>query len=254
LHPSIQVFAGDTHCGSHYGLWPKEDTPNRGFSGCKYLLNCWESWLKSLPKKIDILWLMGDLIDGKQSKSRGTHLFTTSLSEQAEGAISVLAPLAERAELIYRVDGTPYHEDYEGALKLLDSELGVDVSRQVIDKDLGTGIINVAHHPAGGTALYGGTKVDKEVVWSRYAAAQGHIPQCRWLVRAHLHWYIMQSTASCIAVQTPCWELQTPHAVKQNYHRFQPDLGGLVMLADKDEPGGYRFQPTLFANPKISVL
>ena len=106
--PKTIVFLGDTHSGCHYGLWPLDRLPEKPrHVGVRYLMECFDHALGALPKKIDLLVLTGDLIDGLQRKSASTGLFSAKLSDQVEGAIEVLTPLAKRASTIYRVDGTP---------------------------------------------------------------------------------------------------------------------------------------------------
>ncbi len=245
-------FVGDTHCGSHYGLWPLDSLPARGHAGPRYLLKCFQHLTESWPE-LDLLVLMGDLIDGKQRKSDGTKLFTTKLDEQADGAIEILQPMAAKAKQIIRVDGTPYHEDFHGACRLIDAALGIKVAKQVIDLDLGPGILNIAHHPIGGSTLYNGTQTDKEAIWSRQAASAGKTPSARWIVRAHRHCYHLQDDEQTTVVICPCWELPTPYAKKGNYWKWQPSLGGLLMLADEAEDEGYRFRKTVYPLPTPDI-
>lgn len=105
--PETIAFVGDIHAGSWWGLWPRDLLPERGFVGVRYLLDCWEDLLRRWPRRIDLLILSGDLIDGPQKKSGGTGVFATSDREQMEGAIEILRPLAKRAERIIRLTGTP---------------------------------------------------------------------------------------------------------------------------------------------------
>lgn len=244
-------FIGDIHCGSKVGLWPVEEIGRKNV-GAKYLMDCFGHLVESWPE-LDLLVLMGDLIDGKQRKSDGVGLFTADLGEQVAGAIEVLRPLAAKAKLIYRIEGTPYHEDFHNQLAALDSELNVAQTAQVMDIDLGTGILNVAHHPAGGSAMYTGALVDKTSVWSKVAAQCGKIPAARWIVRAHCHTYMLQDTETVTSIQNPCWQLPTAHAKKTNYYKFQSDIGGVLMIADDEEDSGYRFRCTRYPTPLPTI-
>ena len=252
--PATIGFVGDIHCGSHVGLWPVRDLPEdkTKYLGCRYLMQCWQHLVERWPK-LDILILMGDLIDGKQRKSDGVGVFDTDLAAQADGAVEVLRPLAEKAGKIIRVWGTPYHESHDGILKIVDCKLGVAKTAQVIDLDLNGKTLNVAHHPASGAAIYAGTVADREVLWAKIAASDKKVPNPRWIVRAHKHNYILQDTEHATIVQMPCWQLPTAHAIKQNYWRFQPTLGGLLMLADGMEDSGYRFVCTKYDLPMPEV-
>jgi len=216
----------------------------------RYLNDCLRHLVEErLPEEIDLLCLMGDLVDGEQRKSRGTGLFTTKLAEQVEGAIELLRPIAQRAKRIVRVDGTPYHEDFSGVVRILDSELGVGHYAQIIDLELPGGVMNLAHHPAGGSALYMGTKVDKEALWSTIAASRNKVPLPRWIIRSHLHEYMLQDSQHSTVMILPAWQLPTPWAKKGNYWRWQPTIGAVLALRDDDAPGGYLFRPLLYDPP-----
>lgn len=215
-------------------------------------MECYGHLVDSWPD-LDVLFLTGDLIDGPQRKSAGTGVFSTRMGDQVDLAIEVLKPLVAKAERVVRVDGTPYHEDFHGALKTLDEALGVHKVAQVVDLDLGPGVLNVAHHPMGGSMLYRGTQVDREGLWATIAAARRKVPKVRWIVRAHVHDWMYQETQDTAVVSLPCFELATPHAKKVAYWRFQPSLGGALMRADPSHPFGYRFTPTLYDPPLPSV-
>lgn len=249
------VFFGDNHTGSHYGVWPAHDLPRGAkWIGARYLWDCYRHAVDQI-EECNILFLSGDLIDGSQRKSDGTGVFGTSLLEQTEAAIEVIRPLAERAERIIRVEGTPYHEGFHGALALLDSELGVGLASQVVDLDMGTGVLNFAHHPGGGSALYLGTKLNREAMFAALAAARGDTALPRWVVRGHLHeWGYWDGADGIACVQLPCFKLQDPHAKKTHYWKFQPVLGLMEMVADERAASGYQFIPRVYQAPTPRVI
>lgn len=247
----VQTIAalGDIHCASKYGLHFENINV-----GVKYLRECYANLLKRWPKKIDLLILMGDLIDGPQRKSEGTGVTSTSLGDQTDIAIEVLRPLMRRCARAIRVDGTPYHEGFHRALAALDKEFGIQNAQQVFDLEINGKRFNIAHHPAGGGAIYMGTTVDREGLWSMIAAHEGHVPDSQWIVRAHRHCSFYQQTHMRTMLQTPCFELATPHAVKTNYFRFQPSLGGVLLQADDRFQNGFAYLPTIYQNPRKEIL
>ena len=251
------LFLGDTHVGSKYALWPRDRMPAKHTTAAlkrvEYLNECFTNMVKALPR-LDLLILTGDLIEGKQRRSDATGLFTADIGEQVEAAMEVLHPVCKKATRIMRVYGTPYHEEYFNALRALDEKMGVQRLDVVLDLDLDGQILNVAHHPSGGSALYTGTAVDKESIWSAVASADGKVVAPRWIVRAHKHTYIKQDTENRTVVLCPCFQLPTPYAIKQQYWRFQPTFGCVLMQQDKLERGGYRFLPRLFPVPKREVI
>lgn len=255
MTPRTVAFVGDTHCGSHVGLWPVSELPadTSRHIGCRYLMQCWEHFVKTCPP-LDLLVLMGDMIDGKQHKSSGTGLFTTDLGEQAEGCVNILKPLVAKSKQVIRVWGTAYHESFDNVLGIIDKAFNVAKVAQVINLKLGDHVLNIAHHPASGAAIYQGTVADRETLWSKLAAYDKKLPDCRWMVRAHKHNYYLWDVAGRTMVGMPCWQLATAHAIKVNLWRFQPTLGAMLMVADEQEDGGYRFKPRLYDSPPGEVF
>jgi len=247
--PETIAFLGDIHAGSWWGLWPRSRLPGDGFLGPRYLLDCWDDLQRRWPKKLDLLILAGDLIEGPQRRSGGHGVFSVSDKEQVEGAISLLRPFARRAERIIRITGTPYHDGPGDPLIALDYALEVAHTTQVLDLKLPEGILNVAHHPMGGATLYTGTQVDREGLWSTIASGAHRTHDARWIVRAHRHHWLHQASETKDVVLLPAWQLATPYAVKANYWRYQPSLGGVLMRRDPAAWGGYRFDPQLYALP-----
>lgn len=249
-------FLGDTHYGGKTALWPESNLPAdvKKYAGTRYLNKCLDHFIESTPDTIDLLVLMGDLIDGKQRKSDGVGVFTADLGEQVDGAIEGLRPLLLKSKRICRVWGTPYHEEFHNALAAFDREFDIKTVDQVLDIDIDGQILNVAHHPSSGAVLYQGTAVDKEALWSSIAAYEKSVPDARWIIRAHKHNYIMQETRFRTVAITPCWQLPTAHAKKQNYFRFQPSIGGLLMLKDEMHTNGYAFRPVLYDLPPHKIL
>lgn len=252
IEPATIGFCGDVHCGSVVGLWPVDDLPAKKFVGIRYLMDCYEDMVRWMPP-LDLLVLTGDLIDGKQYKSSGVGVLTTDVGEQADAAAKVLKKLASKAKRIYRVWGTPYHETHDAVLKIVDEALKVHLTQQVINLELPTGILNLAHHPAGGASIYQGTVVDREALWSEIAAYEGKVPDPRFIIRGHKHTYFLQETATRTICLLPCWQLPTAWAVKQNLWRFQPSLGAVLMKSDSEHPSGYKFLPKLYPMPTEEV-
>ena len=252
--PKTIGFLGDVHAGSWWGLWPRESLPERGYVGVRYLLDCWEDLQRTWPKQLDLLILTGDLIEGPQRKSGGIGVFAVSDREQVEGAIELLQPFTNRAKKVIRITGTPYHDGHGDPLLALDYALGVDHTCQVLDLQLEGGVLNAAHHPMGGSTLYQGTGTDREALWSVISSGTHRTVETRWIVRAHRHHFLHQRSEHKDVVQLPCWQLQTPYAVKANYWRFQPSLGAVLMSKDASSWGGYRFDPTLYPLPQSAPV
>lgn len=250
------VFIGDLHSGSHHAAWPLNRLPEiPGHLESRYLVECLKHALDAAPRRIGTLVLTGDLIDGRNPKGQGTGLFSPKLSEQVEGSIELLEPWATRADVVIRVGGTDYHDDVQNPLLALDHALGVRKVRQVFNLRMDNGeILNVAHHPSGGGALYMGTKLDKEQRLMRLAADAAKVPFARWIVRGHLHEFNIYRNRRSEIVLLPCWKLADTHAKKGNYFGWQPDIGFVVMDRDAGASSGYVFREFLYDNPKQEVV
>ena len=253
------AFFGDPHFGSRHGLWPVSWLPNDSpYSGVRYLGQCFDHLVASWPD-VDVLILMGDLIEGKAQKSQATGVFTANVGEQVKGAIEGLRPLAAKAKRILRVTGTPYHDQFDDPLATLDLALGVERVQQVFNISLPTpdgrpSVLNVAHHPPGGGVLYEATKLNRQILWNIIASTTRKIPAARWIVRAHLHSFSVLRLKGITAAINPCMKLADGYAVKGNYEGWQPDLGGMLLVRDDTDVTGWRFRETIYENPQEELL
>jgi hypothetical protein len=243
------IFIGDLHCGGHYSLWPKEWLDGtREWTAQKYLYDCWNHFIENVGYG-DLLVLMGDLIEGSNAKAKGTGLHTTDLGEQIKGAIHLLEPLRKRFTHCIRANGTPYHEDQYSILDWADSELEISESSQILNVKLDEGILNIAHHPQGGSSTMLGSKMDKMLKNMLIASNSGKLNKVRWMVRAHLHEFALYNNRNTTIVQTPCWKLADFYFKKMNYEAYQPDIGWVEMVKSSHDSSGYAFIEHLYDNP-----
>ncbi len=245
-------IVSDLHCGSAWALLPKSYWSDRTPEAVRWLWQCWQWLIKHWPD-LDLLVLNGDLIDGKQFRSRGTGLVTTSLGEQTDMAIECLAPLADKAKKVIRLEGTAYHESFEGPLGKLDTAFGIKVpkhphQRHVRDIRLSKeAVLNVKHKPEGEGMLYRGTGLDRELLWATVMEVMSGIPHATHIVRSHLH-----SKAGPfegfgkVIVGTPGWCLQTPYALQKKRYRWIPDVGATLLVKDEFAHCGYRITSKVF--------
>lgn len=247
------TFLADVHSGSVWAPWAPSMRSKHGTTLIsEYLYDCLSDFSNKMPKRT-VLVINGDVIDGKQKKSGGLGLFSASLSDQVESAIRMIEPLAKKAVRIYRTYGTPYHDDDHDPLAALDYALGVYKTRQVFNFRIDSGVLNVAHHPGGGSTLYTGTKSSREMMKATVAAFRGKVPLPRWIVRSHLHHWNLHHEEGMSYMGLPCWQMPTPHAVKGDYYGWQPAIGSAEMFRDDSEPGGWRFRPHTYDLPAPEV-
>ena len=242
----MDVFLNDLHAGSHHAPYPMDALPKRDSAVSRYLTERLGHTLQSLPKKFDRLHLVGDLIDGCNRKSQCLGVWTADMGEQAEMAAELLKPFADRARVVMRYRGTPYHEGNAKCLEGLTRELGIEEENNnlwVQDIKLRNGmILNVAHHPMGGSTLYSGTGLDREQVWSSVAAGAGHVEKPSIIVRGHRHHWGKLETELALSVALPCWKLPSPHEIKANYWRYHSSIGLVTMEYDDAELYSHRFK------------
>jgi hypothetical protein len=241
--PKTIGILADLHCGSRWGLLGPESEYGKQNPGQRYLWDCWCALAKAWPR-LDLLILNGDLIDGKQYRSKGTGVVTADMGEQAEIAEECLAYLIDRVKprKIVRTEGTPYHEGFDGALKDLDKEFGIvyrKMSRAqkerrvgiVHDIELADGVVlNTKHQPEGSAALYMGTVQDRETLWATITEMKQGLPRADFIVRSHLHTHTRFYGCGKEHVLTPCFQLQSAYAKHRRYYRWHPTVGALLML------------------------
>jgi hypothetical protein len=200
-----------------------------------------------------ILLLMGDLVEGKARKSQGTGLYLSTMGEQVQAAIDLFTGVSENFNRVFRVEGTPYHEDFDKDMQWFDSAIGCE-SGHFLPLEINKTILTVAHHPPGGSVLYQGTKLNSTMRNMLAAAAAGKMVKADVSIRAHLHEYASLELDGCLAVQTPCWKLADPYAIKQNAERFQPSLGWLELNYDPEAMSRWRPTPRLFRGLEESAV
>jgi len=218
-------------------------------------------WIAENWPRPDLLVINGDVVDGGQKKSEGTGVHTAKLDEQVDMADECFGPFLNKMKprKIIRCAGTPYHEGFHGACRLLDSKYGIKTVGDVhpgcdgmdpFDIELMNGrILNVKHHPEGGMALYFGTMQDRETIWATIAEARQGLPEATFLVRSHFHCHAEFKGCGKHHIQTPAFEWSTPYARKQRYYRYQPNIGAVMLRHTDWDSKNYAVIAKTFKNP-----
>ena len=250
------AIMSDSHCGSWWGWTPPRYWNALTPPGVKWLWECRKKQLRLWPKRLDMLILNGDHIDGKQRRSEGTSVVSTSLAVQTDMAIECYEPFVERADIVVRVGGTAYHESFDGPLEKLDMAFGIKKPKDPIDclvRDIRLSkdcLINVKHKPEGGACLYKLTAVDREALWASVMEQHANLENADYLIRSHFHNLSGPARAfNKVIVGTPCWCLQQPYAVHSRYYRYQPDVGSVLLQRHKLGFKGYVILDTTFPLP-----
>ncbi len=240
----IIAVVADTHVGSPYAVFPEkyriEDlkTVYKLNDGQKELLDYWTLFNKTCDNlKVDTVFLLGDIVHGQNVKERGVRIITTDLNEQANAAYKLLFPLVNGRKS-YWIAGSRYHRSAEGynpdqsiCEKFKNSQwLG-----EVANLRIGSKIINISH---GGSSafIYRETAMAREIVFSKMAWANNKLPQIDMFIHGHWHWFAHLHEYGVHHVQVPCWMVYEPAPIfTKNYTRFQPDIGGVIVLLDQDD-------------------
>jgi hypothetical protein len=251
-------IVADLHCGSRWGLTPEKYWSCYTSDAGKWL---WQEYLAMVAgwPKLDLLILNGDMIDGKQRRAEGSGMITVTLEEQTDIAIDALAPMIDKAAKTIRVEGTSYHESFDGPLGKLDATFNIakptDVMRRIVrDIDLGDGaVLNVKHQPEGEGTLYRGTALDREVLWACITETLKRIPRATHLIRSHLHSDAHLRGFGKEINFTPGLCLQQPYALHKRRYRWVPDLGGTLMQRGKWGFHGWTVTPCCYRTPALEA-
>jgi hypothetical protein len=179
------AILSDFHCGHRVGLTPTGWLPEKDENGeiplwAQINKAHWTWYAREIARNgpYDIVFVNGDLVDGKGKKSGATELLAPDMEDQADMAVKIIRQIPKTKNckvLITR--GTPYHvsssdgEDWENVVAervgaTISDHLWVDVEGVVFD---------LKHHPAGSSSMPHGrhTGVAKDRLWNFMLAAEG---------------------------------------------------------------------------------
>lgn len=221
--PQRIITISDLHVGSKHGLCPDLVEMDEGaYKSSKLQKAVYKEW-KALIKRLgkpDVLFFLGDGVDGKQKKEYGKPCWTTSFATQAE----VCGELIDQwqAKKVYGVHGTGYHAACEG--ERMEEALMQDVLNAVPDNDgvyapphrfveVG-GVVFHLCHKHGVTKIFRsrGSSLRAQMSQAREQFARGLGPLPDVILRGHAHRYDAASDASMGGFVIPPWQLTTPYA------------------------------------------
>ena len=201
----------DLHCGHTAGLTPPEwwnDSPY--FAQLKREQK--EQWdffsgVVQNVGKIDVLFVLGDAIDGKGKRSESTELIVVDEVKQADIAKACINHIPFKKGFFVR--GTPYHvgtgNDFEDIVAdhfsaPIDNQLWVDVN----------GITFDLKHKIGGSSIPHGrsTSLAKEKLWNREWVEMEGQPKADIFIRGHVHYFNFCGSENYLAMTAP--PLQAP--------------------------------------------
>jgi len=190
------AVASDLHAGHIVGLTPPKWYKSGNKKLAKYEHKMWKLYkdiVGQLPP-LDHTIINGDLIDGKQKKTKGAELITTNINEQCMIALPGILLLGGKTIDIVR--GTRYHvgdtDDYEDQIIPMLREEGYKARDLGIQDhgyfDVAGTIIDVKHKIGNATLPHTkGTPLGREKLQNLLWYEHGEIPLARIVIRSHVH-------------------------------------------------------------------
>jgi len=255
IERSIALIS-DTHTLSDYALVPRESLYASKFGDDGRLLNPPEAlskgqlqiqghWYdKFLPTcdefHVDTVIHFGDATQGSNPKEGGIDCLTPDIDYQIDAAEELMKPLVA-GRIYHQFSGTKYHEALQVRIHRELTRRLKSVCKTAYFQGKfaniafkGTNKVMNCAHAATSALIYPATVIDRELTFLKMAVAEGRVPQADYLVRGHLHRYIHIDYPDIHGIQLPGWMAWYPLGDKVRlYGRTQPDIGGLILLIDK---------------------
>jgi hypothetical protein len=254
------LITGDWHCGHRGGLTPpaywegflnsKDPHLKKTALIQKHIWDFYKEW--ATKRKWDVVFHLGDMIDGKGQKSGGNEQITTDRLLQIEMAVE--AAQLTRAKKFRIVRGTKFHvgdsENFEDAIA---KRIGAEIKNHGFWSVEGVGF-DLKHKVGGSTVPHGGaTPLLKSKLWSILWAERGIYPKAQLLGRGHVHSYLMTQDMRYLDFTAPCLQWGSEYGEQQCEKTI--DLGIIEMVCNK---GAFTFEPHIlnmeFAKPEMEAL
>ena len=246
------MLISDTHVWSDYALVSRTPVYNkkRNYlnhpealnSGQKVIQSYWyDNFIPTCEKfNVDTIIHFGDAIQGANPKEGGVSSLSPNMDYQKEDFVNLMKPLV-KDRIYHQLSGTKYHEALTTRLhKDLVEKLEPYCKRAVFHGKFanirleGTEKILNCAHAATSALIYPATVIDRELTFAKMAVAEGRVPRPDYLIRGHLHRYIHIDYPDVHGIQLPGWQAWYPLGDKVRlYGRTQPDIGGVLLLVDK---------------------
>ncbi len=243
------AIVSDTHVGSSLAVWPDRKiftaegndlTASRSEAQIK-LSMYWKNYLARCKEfNVDTVIHLGDMCQGCNPKEGGRLTITPDIEYQKDAAEALLQPLVQD-RILHVVSGSKYHQS-------LDTKIHRDMTHRLgkyareayfhgpVRNLLFRGTKKIANiaHAATSALIYPSTVLDRERVYLKLAEAQNKIPKIDYFIRGHLHYYFHLDYPDMHIIQCPGWQVWYPLGDKVRlYGKTQPDIGGLILLIDK---------------------
>jgi predicted phosphodiesterase len=241
------VFVSDTHVGSSFAVFPEDfrnpedGTPIALNRQQKKLLREWER-LASEFSPADVIVLLGDLIDGPQTRERFGTLRLQNVAHQVDAFVQLFRG-TWRWRRLYVVRGTSYHVEVQGvhAEELIARALGAErvdsgkFSDYVLNLRIHDKTLNCAHHVGFSRVPHlRATPLLRELALNNGADI---------IARGHVHYYVEVRTDKGIAFTCPSWQLPAPFQLRRGTFGLPTKVG--IVVAEIEEGKRPAIEPHL---------
>lgn len=220
------LLVADLHLGSAFAIWPPDFMGSCGSKlrlnvGQKYLLENWrkiEKEVKEITRgKIDILCIVGDVIDGKNRKGEGEYAIEPDFTFQGKAALEILNPFLDISGERYVFRGSRYHVGNNA-----ETEEWIAYSMDAVPDDFGhycwmwlsdlniDGVsLDIAHHQSH-TIVNRSMPLERERRFSNQVSEITGYPDA--IIRAHSHTQVELMVDGELQIGLMPIQLQTAYA------------------------------------------
>ena len=214
------LVMGDQHAGHWVGLTPPAwqyrattcSSTSKHNKWAKIQAELWGEFKRVIRSiaPIDVLFVMGDNIDGKGKRSGGTELITTDLEEQCDMAVAGIDAVRlygrNKNFKIIGCYGTDYHTSSDG-----DDWENIVAERANFHKigshewpEVEGVVFDIKHHIGNTSIPHGrGTAITKEQLSNELWAARDDQPRASVILRGHVHRFFHTGDASFLGMTLP---------------------------------------------------
>lgn len=231
------VFISDVHVGSNYAVFPPDfRNPEDGArieqnQWQKILYREWERLAAKLAEP-DVIILLGDLVEGHQTKEKFGTLKLQNLQHQCEAFIHLFSSTWKTKKL-YVVRGTDYHVATQGLLA--EEYIARRLNAEKIDEDkysstdlllkVSGKTISAAHHiGVSQVPHYRFTPLAREMWLGKLF--DDYFGKVDIVARGHVHYHLIAQIEDIMyAFTCPSWQLPTPYHRKHTIFGSNPSIG-----------------------------
>ncbi|MEM3554254.1 MAG: hypothetical protein QXU79_00315 [Candidatus Micrarchaeaceae archaeon] len=203
----IAVVA-DSHCGHMLGLTPPAWRVSARVDSRLHRAqnDMWRRYSELVEHvvrpPVDVLFTLGDLVEGPQSAFRGVELVEPDVLGQCEMAAQVLRMMEART--VYMVRGSLYHvgeaEEFEDVIA---KELGADIANEMLVR-VDKVTFHLEHFVGRSSIVHGrATPLARDWLVNVLLASHGAMERAQVILRGHVHYHAYVGGTGWLAMAVP---------------------------------------------------